>query len=312
MRPLLLLILTLIAASAAGCASRNIEATSLTGRPLERPTIPPEVEQRMLAQLEQARRAFDANPEDEMSIIWYGRRLAYLARYDEAIQIYTNGLASNPRSFKLLRHRGHRYITVRNLDHAIDDLTRAENLMRGVPDEAEPDGQPNDAGIPRSTTRTNILYHLGLAYYLKGDFETAAEVYGRCLAAAVNDDNRVSSSYWLVLSRMRSGQIAESDAVLARITPDMDVIENDVYHRLLLMFKGGLDPSEVAPGASDGVQDATAAYGIAAWRMITGDDEARADATKRFREIVDAAYDSGAWAAFGCIAAEAELSRARQ
>ena len=53
---------------------------------------------------------------------------------------------------------------------AIADLRRASQLVAGKPDEVEPDGAPNKAGIPRSTLQSNIWYHLGLAQYLRGDF----------------------------------------------------------------------------------------------------------------------------------------------
>jgi hypothetical protein len=112
-----------------------------------------------------------------------------------------------------------------------------------------------------------------------------------------------------VLSQMRSGDRNAADAALAEITADMDIIENHVYHRLLLMFAGELPSSAITPAEQNGVQNATAAYGIAAWMLITGGTEERAEARRRFQQIVEAAIESGAWAAFGCIAAEAELAR---
>ena len=41
--------------------------------------------------LEIARNNYTNDPDDLDNIIWYGRRLAYLGKYQEAISIYTTG-----------------------------------------------------------------------------------------------------------------------------------------------------------------------------------------------------------------------------
>jgi tetratricopeptide (TPR) repeat protein len=252
--------------------------------------------------LARARAEYDAMPGNEDRAIWYGRRLAYLGRYREAIAVFTKGLDANPGSAKLRRHRGHRYITIRELDKAIADLSAAAELVRGVPDEIEPDGAPNARGIPRSTTHSNIYYHLGLAHYLKGGFAAAADAFDAGMASSrVNDDMLVATSYWLLLSRLRSGY--EGRNVLDAIRPQMDVIENHDYHRLLLLWKGDVSEQQVRAAAGGGaVSDATIGYGLAIWKLLNGETGA---AQIALREIVRGPN----WAAFGFIAAEAELAR---
>ena len=71
------------------------------------------------------------------------------------------------------RHRGHRYISQRKFDAAIADFNKAAELMQGAPIEMEPDGQPNKINKPLSTTQFNVWYHLGLAHYLKEEFDEA-------------------------------------------------------------------------------------------------------------------------------------------
>jgi tetratricopeptide (TPR) repeat protein len=95
----------------------------------------------------------------------------------DAIEAYTRGIARHPAEARLYRHRGHRYITTRKFDEAIADLKRAATLVAGKPDEIEPDGAPNKAGIPRSTLQSNSWYHLGLAQDLRGDFQAALASY---------------------------------------------------------------------------------------------------------------------------------------
>ena len=225
--------------------------------------------------------------------------------YGEAIRVFSDGLAPNqlPDSYRLLRHRGHRFITRRNFDGAIGDLSRAAELIEGVPDEIEPDGMPNDKNIPRSTTHTNIYYHLGLAYYLKGDFESSAGAYRKCLAFSTNDDMRCAAAYWLYLSLRRSNDADGAQAVLDPIHDDMDIIENFSYHKLLLLYKGETTTGELLGSADEGsIDDATLGYGIAAWHLVNDD-------TDQALEICRRIVDGPAWPAFGHIAAEAELAR---
>jgi len=217
--------------------------------------------------------------------------------------VYSQALAVHPQSYRLLRHRGHRYITVRELDNAIADLERAAELMQGVADAVEPDGMPNALGIPTSTTKTNIWYHLGLAHYLQHDFAASAGGYMHNLAIATNDDTRCAASYWLYLSLMRLGREPQAHAILDRIDAEMNVIENHAYHELLLTFKGdaSLAARPAASSLDDGVEDATVAYGLAAKVLIDGNTD---KAMRQFAQITA----SDAWAAFGYIAAEAELA----
>ena len=137
----------------------------------------------------------------------------------------------------MYRHRGHRYITTRRFDLARADLRR-RSADRGQADQVEPDGQPNPPGIPRSTLHFNVWYHLGLTYYLQGDFAKARDAYLSCMAVSKNDDAVVATSDWLWMTLMRLGRKDEAAKVLERITPKMDILENGAYHRRLLMYKG--------------------------------------------------------------------------
>jgi tetratricopeptide (TPR) repeat protein len=239
------------------------------------------------------------------SIIWYGRRLAYLGRIREAIDVYTRGVSLHPDNPWLYRHRGHRYISIRELDRAAADLERATALTQGKPDEVEPDGQPNARNTPIGTLQSNIAYHLALAYYLEGDFARALPVYRRELADARNDDRRVSTAHWLYMSLRRLGRDREAAEVLVPIRREMNVIENETYHRLLLLYKGELPVDSVltvGPSGEMSVTDATGAYGVGNWHLYNG---RRADAERVFRRILA----GGQWGAFGYIAAEAEIAR---
>ncbi|HYW30284.1 MAG TPA: hypothetical protein VE869_02175 [Gemmatimonas sp.] len=282
-----------------------MQAISLLGDTLRTFPLAPDTRARYEAQLAEAERAYRNAPTDVDSIIWLGRRLGYLGRLRESIEVYGRGIALHPENPWLYRHRGHRYISVREFDKAIADLERAASLVSGRLDETEPDGQPNAQNTPIGTLHSNIDYHLALAHYLKGDFARALPVYERDLAKAHNDDRRVSTSHWNYMSLRRLGRDADAAKVLAPITSATTVIENDAYLHLVQMYKGLRSVDSVLAVGADGkmsVTDATAAYGIANWHLYNG---RAAEAERLFRRILA----GGQWGAFGYIASEAELAR---
>jgi len=245
------------------------------------------------------------NPTDINNIIWYGRRKAYLGYYWEAIRIFTEGISMYPDSSQLYRHRGHRYITVRKFDEAIADLETAAQLAQEEENFVEPDGLPNKAGIPLSNNKFNIYYHLGLANYLKGDYYKALEAYRKCMQFSENPDLITATSDWLFMTYMRLGMEAEAQALLNDITADMEIIENDAYHKRLLMYKGEISPDsildlEAVENNNQKLNVVTQGYGVGNWYLIQGDT---AKAISIFKSLVDQNY----WPAFGHIAAEADL-----
>jgi tetratricopeptide (TPR) repeat protein len=284
-------------------AQSPVEAVSLLGDSLRRPVLPPEAEQRMLGQLKTAEEEYARRPSAD-GLIWVGRRTAYLGRYTEAIAIFSSGLAKYRGDARLYRHRGHRYLTTRHMDRAIGDFLYAAQLTRGKPDQVEPDGQPNAKGIPTSTLQSNIWYHLGLAYYLKGDFRRALAAYRSCLLVSKNDDMQVATRHWLYMTLRRMGRTDEAAEVLFPIRRDMNVIENQAYHRLLLLYQGQLSSDSVAAGGSGdaALQDATVGYGLGNWHFYNGRKD---EALRIWRRILE----TGPWASFGYLAAEAELAR---
>ncbi|MDQ4080837.1 MAG: tetratricopeptide repeat protein, partial [Gemmatimonadota bacterium] len=208
-----------------------------------------------------------------------------------------------PDDARLFRHSGHRYLTIRRFDRAIADLERAASLVAGRADEIEPDGLPNARNIPTSTLQSNIWYHLGLAHYLKGDFDRALDAYRECMKVSTNPDMLVATSHWLYMTLRRLGRDTEAVRVLEPIGRDLDVIENGAYHRLLLMYKGEIPTDSLLPAVSSAaLDDVTTAYGVGNWYLYNGQPA-------RAREIFQRIVSAGNWPAFGAIAAEAELAR---
>ena len=278
------------------------EATSLFGKPLMIPS-PIANQQKLEADLAQAEQTLAANPKDPEAMIWVGRRQGYLWRYNDAIATFSKGIAMYPDNPKFYRHRGHRYISVRKFAAAQADFEKAAQLIKGKPDEIEPDGAPNPSGKPRSTLQFNIWYHLALAHYLQGNYAKAYDAQVECMKVSTNDDSIVATSDWMWMTLMRLNRKADAAKVLERITPTMDILENQAYHRRLLMYKGVEKPEALLDTASpDPTQIATQGYGVANYYFVMGD-------TAKARQVFEKIVSGAGWNAFGFIAAEADLHR---
>jgi tetratricopeptide (TPR) repeat protein len=277
----------------------GVQAVSLLGDTLKTPNL------NFLSQLSQRldsliskERSSDAETE---AVIWEARRLSYQGEYRSAVTLLTNQISVDGKNPALYRHRGHRYITLRAFDLAIDDLEKAAELIRGKNDIVEQDGLPNALNRPTSTLHTNIWYHLGLAYYITGDFDKAQQAYVECINASTNDDMLVASVYWYYMTLKRDGQDEFAGTIIEPIETEMDIIENDSYHKLLLVFKGEFNPELILDAETDPLNNATLGYGIGNWHFINGRVE-------RANEIWTSVYEAGNWASFGYIASEAELA----
>ena len=304
MTPVAFVLAAVVAASAVTLPAQTgkPEAMSLAGKPLMVPATIPN-KQKLDADLAQAENAFAANPSDAEALIWVGRRLGYLWRYNDAIAMFTRGIELHPDNAKFYRHRGHRYLSLRQFAKAQADFEKAAQLIKGQKDEIEPDGAPNPAGQPRSTLQFNIWYHLGLAYYLQGNYAVAYDAYVECMKVSNNDDSVTATSDWMWMTLMRMNRKAEAAKVLERITPKMDILENGSYHRRLLMYKGLDTPEALLDTAkADDTTIATQGYGVGNYYFVTGN-------LAKAREVFLKVTSGGGWNAFGYIAAEADLQR---
>ena len=282
------------------------QAINLKGEPLIPIKDSPKTKAKKDSLLAIAKTNYDNNPKELDNIIWYGRRLAYLSLYNEAIEVYTKGIEIHPDAPELFRHRGHRYISQRKFDKAIEDFNQAAALAEGIDDRIEPDGLPNKLNIPLSTLKFNIWYHLGLAYYLKGDFAKAENAYLECMKYSKNPDLLTATSDWLYMTYRRQGKDDYAQKVLEDITPGMEIIENDGYYNRLLMYKGLKQPEDLLNFENiteDNLLNlVTQGYGVGNWYYYNND-------STKANEIFEKVTSTDYWSAFGYIAAEADLAR---
>ncbi|MCS5490238.1 tetratricopeptide repeat protein [Algoriphagus limi] len=278
---------------------KEIEKETSFTTPLGKTYEIPQPSEKSIAQYDEAKATYLANPEDVEALIWFGRRTAYLGQYQEAISIYSKGIEKFPKDPRLYRHRGHRYISIREYDQAIADLEKAAELIQGTTNEIELDGMPNALNIPVSTLHGNIYYHLGLAYYLKHNYEKAYEAYLKCRESGNNYDNIVSSTHWLYMIQQRMGNPEKADSLLAPIHADSTVIENQSYADLCHLYKGWIPvDSLIQTGPGNPSNDAIR-YGVANWYLYHGD-------TTQARLLMEELLDSQAFSSFGYLAAESD------
>lgn len=275
------------------------DAVSLTGDPLYSPAPNDE----LVKKRDQRKHDFEADPDNPDKLIWYGRFVAYAGDYEAAIAIFEKGAEQFPDDARMLRHAGHRYISTRKFDKAIEVLERATELIQGKENEVEPDGMPNAQNIPVSTLHGNIWYHLGLAYYLNHDFENALRAYKKCLATADRPDNVVSATHWIYMIHRRMGQEQAAKDCLDSIKIEMDVIENMGYHQCCCFYKGLITLEDLESSIKDGLQREAIDYAIGNWFLYNDDKE-------KARERLESLTSNGKWNAFGFIAAESDLASA--
>ena len=279
----------------------TLQGTSLLGTPLIRQQINIKKDSLQIANYKDVLNTYIKDTNNIEAIIWVGRRMAYLGDYQHAIRYYTKGIYLHPTEARFYRHRGHRYISTRQFDKAIADFNQAVQLIENTQDQIEPDGIPNKLNTPVSSLHTNIFYHLGLAHYVKNELPNALMAFQKSLNASKNDDMQVATRHWLYMIHRRLGNTEKAANLLEPIHTDMNIIENDAYHQLLLFYKGDLSSTKLRGSDSIGSSEAVQ-YGIANWYHYNGE-------VSKAKELYTNLIKNGNWAGFGTIAAEGDLQR---
>src|SRR5690606_503138 len=89
-------LLLAIACTTPDAAPVDVEAISLLGDTLRRPQLTDTVLAHHRVELDSARARYAADTASADALIWLGRRTAYLGRYREAIDIFSDGIARFP------------------------------------------------------------------------------------------------------------------------------------------------------------------------------------------------------------------------
>jgi tetratricopeptide (TPR) repeat protein len=125
------------------------------------------------------------------------------------------------------------------------------------------------------------------------------------LKVSKNPDALVAVTHWLYMTQRRLNQTREAARILDSIKPGLDIIENDGYYKLLLMYKvlesvESLHQQALKQEGSPGSYSIL--YGVGNWHLYNGDFQ-KAQAV--FRKMLA----GNQWTSFGYIAAEADMQR---
>ena len=238
--------------------------------------------QRDTGAIARAESALAADPRNVERIVQLGLAQSGARQFREAIQTFTRGLRIAPNDPVLYRWRGHRYLSVREFDRALDDLARGSRL---------------------DSTNYGIWYHLGIVRYARGDFAGAADAFARAQPRSPDASERAGATDWLWMSLARAGRAGEAQSMLDR-RPD-SLPATNAYAQRLRLYRGQVGPDDVITAADTGdIAVATLSYGVGNWYLVQGD-------TARARTWFERSVGSGGWPAFGFIVSEIELRRLR-
>src|SRR5216117_4222214 len=151
--------------------------------------------QRDSGAIARAESALAADPLNIDRIIALGVAQSGVRQYKEAIATFTRGLKIAPNNALLYRWRGHRYLSTRQFDRALDDLTRGARL---------------------DSTIFGIWYHLGIVRFARGEFDSAAAAFRRAQPRAPDASEIAGTTDWLWMSLSRAGRGVEAQALLDR------------------------------------------------------------------------------------------------
>lgn len=271
------------------------EAMSFSGKPLYAKAADPRSVAKCDSLIGVIRSKSEVTEEDYIAI---GRAFVSVNQFRKAVDAYSQGLSKYPNSYKLLRHRGHRYINLRQLDRAIADLGRAEKLIRPVGEVYEFDA----AGKQGATYQHQIWYHIGLYHFLKKDYPASAEAFEKSRGTSHAGGDKAGASDWLYNAYMRAGKTDKAKAVLKPFTLTFEIENKDYpYYRRLLLFNGQIKPEELVdmnkPIDQMTLLEMTKLYGLANWYKYQGDQET---SNTLYKKILD----SKEWAGFAYAAAE--------
>ena len=234
--------------------------------------------QRDTGAIARAESVLAADPRNIDRFIALGVAQSGVRQYKEAIATFTRGIKIAPNNALLYRWRGHRYLSTRQFDRAMDDLTRGARL---------------------DSTIYGIWYHLGIVRFVRRDFAGAALAFTKALPIAPDSAERSGATDWLWMSLSRAGRSAEAQALLDR-HPDTPPGGN-AYTQRLRLYRGEVSPDSVfTPADTSDIQIATLSYGIGNWYLVRGD-------TVNARRWFERSVASGGWPAFGFIVSEVEL-----
>ncbi len=214
--------------------------------------------------------------DDYEDIMALADALKFQLRHREAIEEYTKAIKLRPEELLPLRKRAGLFLSILRPNEAISDFKQCLQI---------------------GGDKTDILYRLGICFYLKGEYQNAMTAFETCLPLC-NDEMAVAVIYWHTLSAWRSGAIPSLLKKHYRL--GMDVGHHTAYNFSMSMASGYIDFSEAVDNIkaeNDDLEYSIKAYCIYIFLLKCGNIS---DSEKLMKEILS--RDSF-WISFAYIAA---------
>lgn len=226
-----------------------------------------------------------ADPDNAALLMEKGLALAKSSLYREAGECYARAIALEPFNGILYRHWAHRMLSQWRFEDACAGFSMASRL------------------IPENW---DVWYHLGLSWFLLGDYKKAAAAYQRCLELSTKEDELIAVCDWYYMTELRLGDRAAAEKLLDNIREDFDPGDNTAYFRRLLMYKGLVAPEEVLPqdlASMEPLQIITMGFGLSNYYWYNGEED---KSNQVIDMILKAGDESDCYFAFGYLAAKVD------
>lgn len=130
-------------------------------------------------QVKACRVAVDAVPNNKQALLALGDALAFQMRYREALKFYEKARNLYPCDYEAHRKCAIRYMSIMEIEKS-----EKEFLWCGE----------------RTDDNLDIVYRLALCKFYKADFETAKQLFLKCLPLCANNDEMlIAVIYWLLI-----------------------------------------------------------------------------------------------------------------
>lgn len=233
-----------------------------------------------------------------------GRRNLELGRYEDALEIFSEGIKQDPNSLADYRYRGASYYQLQQFENALADFQQAKQLAKEQPNQIEYQVDGTAANTPVYNLHFSTYYYLGLLYFEDGRYDEAVRHFGYAWNNAANNDLKSMLSFWLVLSFKKQKMEGQASSVMREISPEMTMIGSPVYRDLCVMFSGYMSTDELLQKYTDASHEEylVSRFGVGMWYAFDGQGD-------RARTLLESAVGTGYWLSDAYPVAQSELAR---
>lgn len=233
-------------------------------------------------QYQEAAERVRQNPDDGEAWLQKGHALAKAGHYREASECYARAIAIDPFNWEYYRYRAHRFLSCWRFEDAVADFSLAARL---------------------NPQEWNVLYHLGLAHFLLGQYDKAARAYAACYERSEDDGSLIAVTDWYWMTLKRLGRDEEAAKLLERIHTEMEPEDNTAYYARLLMYKGLKKPEELLGDDAEALELITMGFGVSNYYELLGD---RRKSDEIIERVLQAGDENDMFGAFAYLAAKVD------